>query len=254
MVMDANWRILRVNRAFTQITGYSQQEAQRKTAGAFRSDRHSASFYDAVWSEVKSTGIWQGELWQRHKKGEDYPAQVMITAVRDETGQVTHYVGNITDATHSRLHEQQRLLNEAAQRNALVRVVHHRINNSLQGIMGILHRFVQKHPEMNEPINQAICQVQSISVIHGLQGRAVTSLVRACELTAAIATGIESIWQKPVTVEIPDGWAPYIVTEAEAVPWALVLNELIWNAVKHGEVEGHVSIMIRREPLPGSIR
>jgi len=107
---------------------------------------------------------------------------------------------------------------------------------------------------MSDPINQAICQVQSISVIHGLQGRAVTSLVRVCELTAAIAAGIESIWQKPVTVEIPDVGAPYIVSEAEAVPLALVLNELIWNAIKHGEVEGQVSIRISHEPHPDSIR
>jgi len=254
VVMDANLQILRVNRAFTQITGYSQQEVQGKATAAFRSDRHPASFYDTVWSEVRSTGIWQGESWPRHKNGQDYPAQVMITAVRDEAGQITHYVGNITDATNTKLHEQQRLLNEAAHRNILVREVHHRIKNNLQGITGILSQFAQTHPEMSDPINQAICQVQSISVIHGLQGRAVTSLVRVCELTAAIAAGIESIWQKPVTVEIPDVWAPYIVSEAEAVPLALVLNELIWNAIKHGGVEGQVSIRVSHEPHPDSIR
>jgi len=178
----------------------------------------------------------------------------MITAVRDEAGQVTHYVGNITDATNTKLQEQQRLLKETAHRNILVREVHHRIKNNLQGITGILRQFAQTHPEMSDPINQAICQVQSISVIHGLQGRAVTSLVRVCELTAAIASGIESIWQKPVTVEIPEVWAPYIVSEAEAVPLALVLNELIWNAIKHGDMEGRVSIMVSHEPSPDAIR
>ncbi|MGZ5059065.1 MAG: CHASE domain-containing protein [Methylobacter sp.] len=254
VVMDANSRILRVNQAFTQITGYSQQEVQRKTIAIFRSDRHPPSFYDTIWTEAKCMGVWQGELWQRRKKGEDYPGQVMITAVRDETGQVTHYVGNITDATNSKLHEQQRLLNEAAHRNALVRVVHHRINNSLQGITGILHRFAQEHPDMSDPINQAIGQVQSISVIHGLQGCAVTSVVRADELTAAIAAGVESIWKKPITVEIADGWMSYIIAEEEAVPLALVLNELIWNAVKHGGMEGHVGIMLSHELCPDSVR
>jgi len=254
VVMDANLKILRVNRAFTQITGYSQQEVQGKNTAAFRSDRHPAAFYDTVWSEVRNTGIWQGESWPRRKNGQDYPAQVMITAVRDEAGQVTHYVGNITDATNTKLQEQQRLLKETAHRNILVREVHHRIKNNLQGITGILRQFAQTHPEMSDPINQAICQVQSISVIHGLQGRAVTSLVRVCELTAAIASGIESIWQKPVTVEIPEVWAPYIVSEAEAVPLALVLNELIWNAIKHGDMEGRVSIMVSHEPSPDAIR
>jgi len=68
VVMDANLKVLRVNRAFTQITGYSQQEVQGKTTATFRSDRHPAAFYDTVWSEVRNTGIWQGESWQRHKK------------------------------------------------------------------------------------------------------------------------------------------------------------------------------------------
>ncbi|MGZ5585682.1 MAG: PAS domain S-box protein, partial [Methylobacter sp.] len=222
VVMDANSKILRVNRAFTQISGYSQREVQGKSIAIFRSDRHPASFYDAIWNEAGNQGVWQGEVWQRRKKGGNYPAQVMITAVRDEAGQVTHYVGNLTDATNSKLHEQQRLLNEAAHRNALVRVVHHRINNSLQGITGILHQFAQKHPEVSEPINQAIGQVQSISVIHGLQGREVTSLVRVDELTAAIAAGIESIWEKPIAIDIADGWMSYIITEEEAVPLALV--------------------------------
>ncbi|WP_333872880.1 CHASE domain-containing protein [Methylobacter sp.] len=254
VVMGANWEILRANQAFTQLTGYFQQEVQGKTIAVFRSDRHPPSFYDAIRGEAQRTGVWQGELWQRRKKGEDYPGQVMITAVKDETGQVTHYVGNITDATNSKLHEQQRLLNEAAHRNALVRIVHHRINNSLQGITGIMYQFAQTHPEVSDPVHQAISQVQSISVIHGLQGRAVTSLVRVCELTGAIAAGVESIWKKPVIVDIADGWMPYIITEEEAVPLALVLNELIWNALKHGGIEGHVGIMLSHQPYPDPVR
>ncbi len=254
MVMDANLKILRVNRAFAQITGYSQQEVEGKTAAILRSDRHPASFYDAVWNEAKTIGAWQGELWQRRKKGEDYPGQVMITAVRDEGGHVTHYVGNIADATNSKLHEQQRLFDEAAHRNILVREVHHRIKNNLQGITGILSQFAETHLEMSDPINQAISQVQSISVIHGLQGRSVMSVVRMCELIVAIVAGIESMCQKNIAVEIPDDWVPCIVSEAEAVPLALVLNELIWNAIKHGGAEEQVKIMLSHGPHLHSIQ
>lgn len=254
VVMDSNLKILRVNRAFTQITGYLQQEVEGKSAAIFRSDRHPASFYDTVWNEAKSIGAWQGELWQRRKKGEDYPAQVMVTAVRDEGGHVTHYVGNIADATNSKLHEQQRLLDEAAHRRILVREVHHRIKNNLQGITGILRQFAEAHPEMSEPINQAISQVQSISVIHGLQGSSVTSVVRMCELIAAIASGIESMCQKPIAVEIPEAWMTCVISEAEAVPLALVANELIWNAIKHGGEEGQVKIMLSQGPHENSIQ
>jgi len=247
VVTDANFKILRLNQASTQITGYSQQEAEGKTIAILRSDQHPVSFYEGIWSEAKHTGSWQSQMWLRRKNGEDFLAQSAITVVKDETGQLTHYVANLTDATHSQLQEQQRLLNEAAHRNLLVREVHHRIKNNLQGITGLLRQFAQQHPETADLIHQAIGQVQGISVIHGLQGRTVTSSVRLCELTGAIAHEIQNLWQTPVAMDIPPLWRPWVIAEKEAVPIALVLNELILNAVKHGgKAQGNVSITLRK--------
>jgi two-component sensor histidine kinase len=126
--------------------------------------------------------------------------------------------------------------------------VHHRIKNNLQGITGILRSFAQQHPEVTVPINQAISQVQSISISHGLQGRSISSSIRVCELTVEIAAGVESLWQKPIKVEIPDNWIPCTITEDEAVPLALVINELISNAAKHSGVDGQIKIMLSHEP------
>lgn len=247
VVMDADLTILRVNQAFTRITGYTQQEAQGQRVALLSSEQHPSAFYEAVWRDTRRDGGWQGEMWQRRKNGDAYPARTTITAVRDETRQVSHYVGNLTDATSRQLQEQQRLLSEAAHRNTLVREVHHRIKNNLQGITGILHQFALKHPETADPIKQAISQVQGISVIHGLQGRAENSSVRLCELTGAIASEIEHLWQTPVTLDIPAQWHPCVIAEKEAVPIALVLNELMLNAVKHGgQAQGGVNITLRK--------
>ncbi|MDO9103783.1 MAG: PAS domain S-box protein [Methylovulum sp.] len=254
VIMDADLNILRVNQAFMAITGYAQQDVQGKKTAMFRSGRQPDAYFDGVWREVMRNSAWQGDMWLRRKNGEEYPGRVTITAVKDEAGRTSHYVGTITDATNKELQEQQRLLNELQHRNILVREVHHRIKNNLQGITGILRQFAQKHPETTEVINQAIGQVQGISVIHGLQGRAVTSSVRVCELTVAIAAEVEALWQKPVAVNIPVDWVPCIISEAEAVPLALVLNELVINAVKHGGAGGLVNIMLSHEPRPGSIR
>jgi two-component sensor histidine kinase len=139
-----------------------------------------------------------------------------------------------------------RLRNEALHRNALVREVHHRIKNNLQGITGLLSQFAKIHPETAEPITQAISQVQGISVIHGLQGRGSTSSVRLSELTQAIARDAEILWQTPFTVELPLGWRTHLVAEKEAVPIALILNELLLNAVKHGgKAHGHVRVTLQ---------
>jgi PAS domain S-box-containing protein len=247
LVMDANSNILRVNRAFTQITGYSQQEVAGRKITVLRSDLHPADFYEEIRRATKHTGAWQGELWQRRKNGTDYPARVILMAVKDETGRFTHFVGNIIDATNSQLQEQQRLLNETAHRNLLVREVHHHIKNTLQGMMGLLRQFAQNHPEMTDAINQAIGQVQSMSVIHGMQGRAVTSSVRLCELTGAIADEVQKLWQTTVALDIPMDWKPCVIAEREAVPIAVILNELILNAVKHGgKAQGLVGVTLRK--------
>lgn len=255
VVMDADLRILRVNQAFTLITGYTQAEVQGQTIAILGSERYPASFYEAAWHEAKRNGAWKGEMWHRCKNGDDFPDQVTMTAVHDDQGQLTHYVVNLVDASDNRRQEQQRLLNEAAHRNLLVREVHHRIKNNLQGITGLLRQFAQKHPETADTIHQAIGQVQGISVIHGLQGRAVTSSVRLCELTRAIADEVQNLWQAPVTLDLPPGWRPCVIAEKEAVPIALVLNELILNAVKHGgKAHGKVSISLRKGPQPDTVQ
>ena len=156
------------------------------------------------------------------------------------------------DLTERKCLEAQRLAEEAAHRNTLVREVHHRIKNNLQGIVGVLRQFAGSYPHVAHPINEAISQVQSIAIIHGLQGRSARDKVRVCELTSTIAAGVGALWQFPVEVDIPAAWTPCTITEKEAVPLALVLNELLSNAVKHSE-GGEVGVSIRHEPRPDAI-
>jgi diguanylate cyclase (GGDEF)-like protein/PAS domain S-box-containing protein len=108
LVTDGNWRILRVNRAFTQITGYSAQEAIGKTPEELlRSDYHSAAFFEEMFELLGRNGNWQGELWDRRKSGEVFPQWVSITAVKNAAGQVTHYVDTLTDITERKLADEQ---------------------------------------------------------------------------------------------------------------------------------------------------
>ncbi len=255
VVMNSHSAILRVNKAFTHLSGYTAQEVEGKTTGFLRSDRHPPSFYAQIRVQAARTGAWQGEVWQRRKNGDSFPARVTIAAVRNALGRATHYVANITDATSRQMQEQQRLLNEAAQRRLLVSEVHHRIKNTLQGMIGILRQFAHQHPETTEPINQAIGQVQSMAVIHSLQGRVEASAVRVFELTVALAGEIQNLWHTPVAVEVPADWVPCVLVESETVPIALVLNELILNAVKHGgKAHGRVSVVLRKGRRPDRVQ
>jgi hypothetical protein len=124
----------------------------------------------------------------------------------------------MTDITNLLEQEAQRREMEQAQRDALVQEVHHRIKNNLQGIMGMLRTLDHQHPDLHAPITQVIGQIHSISVIHGLQGRASADRVRLCELTSAVAAGIESLWHTPIHVDIPTPWQACRISPTEAVP------------------------------------
>ena len=97
MITDANSVILRVNHAFTEITGYTAEEIVGQTPRLLKSGRHSAGFYAEMWDCIKRTGSWQGEVWDRRKNGEIFPKWLTITAVKTDDGTVTHYVGAQTD-------------------------------------------------------------------------------------------------------------------------------------------------------------
>ena len=102
IITDANNLILRVNQAVTVITGYSAEEVFGKNPGMFKSGRHDADFYAAMWERIDNAGTWEGELWNRRKNGEIYPQYLTITAVKDSDGNVTNYVGTFSDNTSSK--------------------------------------------------------------------------------------------------------------------------------------------------------
>ena len=107
MITDAAKVILRVNRTFTEITGYSSEDAVGRTPRLLSSGRHDAAFYDAIWECVGRSGTWRGEVWNRRKSGEIYPEWLTITAVKGSDGAVTHYVGTFADITMRKAAEEE---------------------------------------------------------------------------------------------------------------------------------------------------
>ncbi|OOZ14242.1 hypothetical protein BOW25_01860 [Solemya velum gill symbiont] len=97
LVTDSQGDILRVNDAFTKVTGYSREEVIGKNPNILQSGRHSADFYHDMWERINQDGCWQGEIWDRRKNGEVYPKWATITSVSDKNGQVSNYVSIFSD-------------------------------------------------------------------------------------------------------------------------------------------------------------
>ena len=110
LVTDANNVILKVNQAFTRITGYSTDEVIGKSPNILSSGLHDRSFYTAMWENINRTGAWQGEIWNRRKNGEIYPEWLIITAVKEpenKSAQVNNYVASFSDISLRKAAEEE---------------------------------------------------------------------------------------------------------------------------------------------------
>ena len=137
LVTDANNVILRVNRAFTRLTGYSAEEAVGNTPNMLNSGRQGASFYQAMWDSLSSTHYWQGEIWNRRKNGEIYPEWLTITAVTGDDGKVANYVATFSDITQYKAAEEK--IHQLAYYDSLTglpnrRMLHDRLKQAIAAI------------------------------------------------------------------------------------------------------------------------
>lgn len=105
MIADANKVILRVNRAFTEITGYTAEEAVGQKTNLLKSGLHDKAFYGRMWSAIHREGTWHGEIWNKRKDGVIYPEKLTITAVKDSDGEVTNYIGMFADIAEAKAAE-----------------------------------------------------------------------------------------------------------------------------------------------------
>jgi diguanylate cyclase (GGDEF)-like protein/PAS domain S-box-containing protein len=107
LVTDADAIILRINNAFTHITGYTAEEAIGKNPRILKSGRHDKAFFASMWEGINNTGTWDGEIWNKRKNGEIYPQHLIITAVKSEYGEIVNYVATLTDITESKQHQNE---------------------------------------------------------------------------------------------------------------------------------------------------
>ena len=106
-ITNADQVVLRINQAFTDITGYEEQDAVGKTLSFLNSGRHEPEFYEDMMSTVRKTRAWRGEIWNCRKNGEIFPSQCTMTAVRADDGTVTHFINSLTDITQMKATEEE---------------------------------------------------------------------------------------------------------------------------------------------------
>jgi PAS domain S-box-containing protein len=152
----------------------------------------------------------------------------------DAHGKPSHMAGTAQDITTSKQAEQERLAHEAKLRNVLVREVHHRIKNNLQGVIGLLRKHITSHPDTRPTIEAAIAQINTVAVVHGLQSRIPQNELSLRELLHEVSGAAAALAMVPQLPDIADTLSGEVWLDSSAsVSIALILNELIHNALKH---------------------
>ncbi|MAZ65579.1 MAG: hypothetical protein CMF25_00525 [Kangiellaceae bacterium] len=106
-IADSQFNIVYTNHAFGKITGFNAQQVEGKKLRLLEDERNPDDMYAAIMTSLKSRGQWKGELWDKRKNGRTYPVRVNISTVKDDKGNITHYVGLFADITQQKHSEEE---------------------------------------------------------------------------------------------------------------------------------------------------
>ena len=184
------------------------------------------------------------EFKMKHKKGYYLDLLSRGSAVRDESGNIVRLIGINTDITERKQQIRKQIVFEKMQKKALVREVHHRIKNNLQGVASLLRQHVEQKHEYKGELNTAISQVYTMAMVHGIQGKGIDGSIYIEHMLSEIIGITRGITGIQIGLSGINNHCRYRIEEKETVPVALVLNELVTNACKHSKDENPVNIQV----------
>lgn len=224
-----------INEAYSEISGFARNEIIGQTTGIlYAAEREYERVGREAYPVLAQGAAYSEELQIVRKDGER--RWVRVTGRAIESSDLSKgSIWVMEDISEIKRANDERLAQERKQRDVLLREVHHRIKNHLQGVIGLLAEHESNHPELRHAIGAIVGQIFSIAVVHGLHGRMGSHDVIVCDLVSEIARGSAALvnpgLEMKVEIRVP---APVKVRQEQAVPIALILNELILNACKHG--------------------
>ncbi len=235
-------KILYVNKGFENVTGYSRAEVLGKNPSLLQGPDTDAGVIGRLKDNLAHGKRFEGETFNYRKDGTRFRLHWSIDPVTDQTGTVTHFVSVQRDITRQ-WQQQQQLEQLIADREARIIEIHHRINNNLAVVSGLLE--LQSHQatsaEAVDMLTQSLNRIKAIATLHEMLYR--TNSFDRIELNSyfrEIAVRVtDSLLAETKEITIETDIAPVSLSDIQAMPCGLILNEVITNSCKHAFLDQH---------------
>jgi len=234
--------ILSVNQFICRVTGYIYDDLINKHFSYLLL----ANIDAKSWFNFHSTTQGEGfSLTMKNKNSQLIYTQVFLKPVFKTSGQLKQYLCLVVDVT-SKIKENALLLEqERKQKKALIREVHHRIKNHLQGVMGLIENQELEHPEVKDILEKSRMQISSLALTYGIQSGNDNGEIYLCDLIKASVKFFQQVFieKSQNIVENFPVKKDLLLVEEQAVPISLIINELLMNAIKHSSESSAVIIV-----------
>lgn len=230
---DRNGRYVAASRQFQDAHGVSAEELPGKTDFDLFPQSLAAQFAGEDRTVLAQGKPLRFEQRRQSEQGERWIEKFKLP-IRNESGGIVAVAGIARDITDRKMAEAQRLARDATQRAALVKEVHHRIKNHLQGVVALLQPLRGYVPHGDRLLDAVIARVGAIAAMHGMFGAIEATEVALPEIVQRLVTSLSALDPAlAARLQVRDASSGMRVAEHETVPLALVVNELIMNAAKH---------------------
>ena len=253
VITDRAGNIEYVNAYFEQATGYTKAEAIGKNPRILKSGTTPPQTYADLWRVISEGREWRGELCNRRKNGELYWEYAAISGLKDEKGQVSHYIAVKDDITDRKRHEEA-LRVSLREKESLLRETHHRVKNNLALIASLMRLEAGRgrEPETRAVLAEMQTRIQSVVLLNEtLYKTSSYARVKLADYLRQIATHVfQAQNSNSGSVGLNLDLEAVEVETGQAIPCGLIVNELLTNSLKHAFPNGRsgaVRVVLRQQ-------
>ncbi|MBP3191374.1 PAS domain-containing sensor histidine kinase [Natronogracilivirga saccharolytica] len=245
-------KILYVNDAYCEITGYKRDEVIGNTANLLHGPETDTEELQKLLNAMKAWRPAKVELINYRKNGEPFWMHVSVVPVTNEHGEYTHWISIERDVTERKKYQQE-LLASLKEKETLLAEVHHRVMNNLAVISGMLHLQAteQDNDELSLKLLDSVARIKTIATIHEQVYRNETlSAVNLAKSIRKLSSDLVAVLNPDSDIRFQYDCDDIHVNINQAVPFSLVVNEIITNAIKHafeGRERGSIHCVLKRD-------